>query len=75
MGARILPFLIVILAVLLVITTCFMVREQEMALRVQLSKIVRSDYAPGLHLKIPFVDDVVKFDRRVLTASSTARSS
>jgi len=68
MGARVLPVLIVVLAALLLIsTTCFMVREQEMALRVQLSKIVRSDYAPGLHLKIPFVDDVVKFDRRVLT--------
>jgi modulator of FtsH protease HflC len=68
MGARVLPVLIVVLAALLLIsTTCFMVREQEMALRVQLSKIVRSDYKPGLHLKIPFVDDVVKFDRRVLT--------
>jgi membrane protease subunit HflC len=32
-----------------------------------LSKIVDSDYKPGLHFKIPFVEDVVKFDRRVLT--------
>jgi modulator of FtsH protease HflC len=70
MGARILPLLILTLAVLLVISTsCFVVREQEMALRVQLSRIVRSDYAPGLHFKIPFVEDVVKFDRRVLTVN------
>ena len=68
MGARILPLLILTLAVLLVISTsCFVVREQEMALRVQLSRIVSSDYEPGLHFKIPFVEDVVKFDRRVLT--------
>ena len=68
MGSRILPILILVLAVLLLISTsCFIVREQEMALRVQLSKIVRSDYQPGLHFKIPFVEDVVKFDRRVLT--------
>jgi membrane protease subunit HflC len=68
MGSRILPILILVLAVLLLISTsCFVVREQEMALRVQLSKIVRSDYKPGLHFKIPFVEDVVKFDRRVLT--------
>ena len=68
MGSRILPILILVLAVLLLISTsCFIVREQEMALRVQLSKIVRSDYKPGLHFKIPFVEDVVKFDRRVLT--------
>jgi modulator of FtsH protease HflC len=70
MGARILPLLILTLAVLLLISTsCFMVREQELALRVQLSRIVRSDYAPGLHFKIPFVEDVVKFDRRVLTVN------
>lgn len=68
MGSRVLPTLILVLAVLLLVSTsCFVVREQEMALRVQLSKIVRSDYAPGLHFKIPFVEDVVKFDRRVLT--------
>ncbi len=68
MGSRILPILILVLAALLLVsTTFFVVREQDMALRVQLSKIVRSDYKPGLHWKIPFVDDVVKFDRRVLT--------
>jgi membrane protease subunit HflC len=68
MGARILPILVLALAVLLLISTsCFMVRETEMALRVQLSKIVGTDYQAGLHFKIPFVEDVVKFDRRVLT--------
>jgi len=70
MASRILPFLILLLALMLLISTsCFVVREQELALRVQLSRIVRSDYAPGLHFKIPFVEDVVKFDRRVLTVN------
>jgi membrane protease subunit HflC len=60
--------MILVLAVLLVISTsCFMVREQELALRVQLSRIVKSNYEPGLHFKIPFLEDVVKFDKRVLT--------
>jgi len=68
MSARILPILILVLAAVLVVSTStFVVREQELALRVQLSRIVDSDYAPGLHFKIPFVEDVVKFDRRVLT--------
>jgi len=68
MSARILPILILVMAVVLVLSTStFVVREQELALRVQLSKIVASDYEPGLHFKIPFVEDVVKFDRRVLT--------
>ena len=68
MGARILPILILVMAaVLIVATSCYVVREQELALRVQLSKIVASESEPGLHFKIPFLDDVVKFDRRVLT--------
>jgi len=68
MAARILPVLILVLAVVLLLgTSTFMVREQELALRVRLSAIVESDYKPGLHFKIPFVEDVVKFDRRVLT--------
>ena len=68
MAARILPLLILVLATILVIaTSTFMVKEQELALRVRLSAIVESDYRPGLHFKIPFMEDVVKFDRRVLT--------
>jgi modulator of FtsH protease HflC len=68
MSSRILLILIVLIAaMLLVSTSTFVVREQELALRVQLSRIMRSDYAPGLHFKLPFVEDVVKFDRRVLT--------
>jgi modulator of FtsH protease HflC len=68
MGSRILPILILVLAALLLLgTSTFMVREQELALRVRLSAIVDSDYKPGLHFKVPFVEDVVKFDRRVLT--------
>lgn len=68
MGSRILPVLIVVLAVILLISTStFVVREQDLALRVQLSRIVNADYKPGLHFKLPFVEDVVKFDRRVLT--------
>jgi membrane protease subunit HflC len=68
MAARILPVLILIFAVVLLLgTSTFVVREQELALRVRLSAIVESDYKPGLHFKIPFVEDVVKFDRRVLT--------
>jgi len=70
MGARILGILIVLFAVILLITSsAFVVREQELALRVQLSKIVESDYQPGLHFKLPFVEDVVKFDKRVLTTT------
>jgi membrane protease subunit HflC len=68
MGSRILGFLVILLAVIILITTsAFIVNEQEMALRVQIQEIIGKDYKPGLHFKVPFVDDVVKFDKRVLT--------
>jgi len=68
MGSRILAFLVILLAVVILISTsAFLVREQELALRVQIQSIVGKDYKPGLHFKVPFVDDVVKFDKRVLT--------
>jgi len=68
MGSRVLGILVVIFAVLLLITTStFIVKEQELALRVQIQEIVGKDYKDGLHFKYPFIDSVVKFDRRVLT--------
>lgn len=68
MGSRVLGLLVLVFgAILLISSSTFVVREQELALRVQLSRIVQSDYKPGLHFKTPFLDDVVKFDKRVLT--------
>ena len=68
MGSRVLGILVLVLAVIILITTsAFIVREQELALRVQIQEIIGKDYKPGLHFKVPFIDDVVKFDKRVLT--------
>jgi modulator of FtsH protease HflC len=68
MGSRIISIAVLaIVALILVSMSTFVVREQELALRVRLSAIVDSDYKPGLHLKLPFVENVVKFDNRVLT--------
>jgi membrane protease subunit HflC len=68
MGSRALGIIVLVLAVIILITTSvFIVKEQELALRVQIQEIIGSDYKPGLHFKVPFIDDVVKFDKRVLT--------
>ncbi|HEV7608883.1 MAG TPA: protease modulator HflC [Steroidobacteraceae bacterium] len=68
MGSRILGTLVVLLVLVLLITSStFMVGEQEIAVRVRLSQIKGADFEPGLQFKIPFMDRVVKFDRRVLT--------
>jgi modulator of FtsH protease HflC len=68
MGSRVLGILVVVLALVLVVTSStFVVGEQELAVRVRLSQIKGADFKPGLQFKIPFIDRVVKFDRRVLT--------
>jgi modulator of FtsH protease HflC len=68
MGSRVLGILVVVLALVLIVSSStFVVGEQELAVRVRLSQIKGADFKPGLQFKIPFMDRVVKFDRRVLT--------
>lgn len=49
----------------------FTVSETERAIKFQLGEIVGSDYKPGLHFKIPFINNVKKFDARTLTMEAT----
>ena len=48
----------------------FVVDERELAVKFRLGEIVESDFKPGLHLKIPFINNVQKFDKRILTLDS-----
>ncbi len=67
MNIRFLPWAIGALALLLVVTmSAFTVSETQLAIRTQFGEIVGSDYAPGLHLRLP-IDRVVKFERRIVT--------
>lgn len=55
------------LILLLLSSMVFTVDERERAIKLTLGKITESDYVPGLHFKIPLVETVYKFDRRILT--------
>lgn len=57
------------IVVLAALTSLFTVNESEVALRTEFGAIVGGAYSPGLHWKLPW-DQVVKFDRRVLTRSN-----
>lgn len=54
-------------AVILLFSSMFIVNESQTAIVLNLGKVVRSDLKPGLHFKVPFVQEVRKFDRRLLT--------
>jgi membrane protease subunit HflC len=66
-GRGYLPLILIGAAILLFSMAAFTVRETELALKFRFGEIVRSDYQPGLHFLTPFVNNVVKFDKRILT--------
>lgn len=45
----------------------YIVAQTERAVLLQFGKVSESDVAPGLHMKIPYVNQVRKFDGRLLT--------
>lgn len=45
----------------------FTVNEYEKALKLQLGQVIDAEYEPGLHFKLPFINNVVKFDGRIQT--------
>ena len=45
----------------------FVVTELERAVLLEFGKVVRDDLPPGLHFRLPFINDVRKFDSRVMT--------
>ena len=60
--------LIGLAALLLVGMMCvFTVNQTEKAIKFRLGEIVRNDYQPGLHFKLPFINNIKKFDARIQT--------
>ena len=51
--------------------TLFVVRETERAVMLQFGELVNSDIESGLHVKIPWVNTVRKFDARIQTEDAT----
>ncbi len=47
--------------------SAFTVNERELAIKLQVGEVVESDYAPGLHFKIPIYQTVRRFPKRILT--------
>ena len=62
-------FMLVVALVVLVTGafSMYQVAEWEKAMLFRLGEIVKTDVQPGLHFKFPFVNNVRKFDGRILT--------
>ncbi len=63
------PVAIALLALILYAST-FTVQQWETAIKLRLGEIVRGDYTPGLHFKVPVLNNIMRFDARIQTLDS-----
>ncbi len=68
MNGKILLYLVLFIASLTMVSgSLYVVRETERAVVLRFGALLAVDDQPGLHVKVPLVDEVRKFDARVLT--------
>lgn len=68
MGSKMTNTLVVVaLGLLIAANSLFIIKETERGVMLQFGKVVRADIEPGLHFKLPMVNEVRKFDSRILT--------
>lgn len=67
-NGKVLAFVLALVIALFVgVSSMFQVAAWEKAVLFRLGEIVRTDIQPGLHFKVPFINNVRKFDGRILT--------
>lgn len=54
------------LVVFILLMSLYTVEEYETGMKFRLGEIIETDIQPGIHIKAPFINNVRKFDRRVL---------
>jgi modulator of FtsH protease HflC len=59
-----------ILALILASMSVFTVGEAQKAIKFRLGEVVDTNYPPGLYFKLPIINNVKKFDARILTLES-----
>jgi membrane protease subunit HflC len=70
MGNMRLGLFILALFVIGISMSIFYVDQRELAIKFRFGEIVESEYDPGLHFKIPIVNNVQFFPRRIQTITN-----
>ncbi len=65
---------LLVVVVVAVNSTLYVVSEFERGVKLRFGKLIEADIQPGLHVKVPFVDDVRIFDARILTVDAQPAS-
>jgi len=58
---------VVVALVVLAWGSLFQVSENQLAIRTEFGKIVGQSYGPGLHYKWPLINEIRRFERRIIT--------
>ncbi|MFL0796158.1 MAG: protease modulator HflC [Cellvibrionaceae bacterium] len=66
--------IIVLIAIFLLTDSVYVVKETERAVKLRFGALISDDIQPGLKLKWPLVDNIRKFDSRVLTLDAQPES-
>ncbi len=69
-GRNMTVLVVVVLALFIASNALYVIKETERGVLLKFGEVVNPDIKPGLHVKIPFVNSVRKFDGRVLTVDS-----
>jgi membrane protease subunit HflC len=65
---------LLVVVIVAVNSTLYVVSEFERGVKLRFGKLIESDIQPGLHVKLPIVDDVRIFDARILTLDAQQAS-
>ncbi|MFT5977044.1 MAG: membrane protease subunit HflC [Gammaproteobacteria bacterium] len=60
-------FIVLLLIVGVVSMSTFIVHEREVAIKFKLGEITQTYNEPGLYFQIPIINNIIKFDSRILT--------
>jgi membrane protease subunit HflC len=69
-GKSLTAALLALVSIWILSNSLYIVRETQRAVLLQFGEVVNPDVQPGLHVKIPFVNNVRLFDARVLTVDA-----
>jgi len=62
-----LALIVLLIGVVVVSSSIYVIDERQVGIKFQFGEIVESDLQPGIHFKMPIVQNVKKFDARILT--------
>lgn len=69
MKLKIIAAVVAVVALLVYLST-YTVRQDQRAILLKLGEVQQADIKPGLHFKLPLIENVRKFDSRILTLDS-----